>query len=54
MIKKDLIERLNKIYFNIENSLNDDSIMAVGKYIEKQKDELGNIIQEIEDDGINE
>ena len=54
MTKQKLIEELNKIYFNIENILEGESIMTVGKMIDKEKDGLGEIIQEIEDDGINE
>lgn len=52
MTKKELLNRLNKNYFEIEDNLNE--IQSLIKGTLKLKDELGEIIQSIEDDGIKE
>lgn len=50
MKKKDLIARLNTIYADIECALSDESVMTVGKALTKQNDEIGSLIQELEDE----
>lgn len=52
MTKKELLDKLNKNYFEIEDNLNE--IEQLIKGTKKLKDELGEIIQSIEDDGIKE
>lgn len=50
MNKADLIKNLNFIYNNIENALSDESVMTVGKRINNINDDLGGLIQELEDE----
>lgn len=52
MNKKELSDKLNKLYMDIESALTDESVMTVGKRITNLNDDLGGIVQEIEDDGI--
>jgi hypothetical protein len=49
MNKKELIDKLNKIYNDIESSLEDETIMTIGKRINRLNDDLGSVIQDIED-----
>jgi hypothetical protein len=52
MTKKELIEKLNKVYMDIESSLTEESIMTISKRINRLNDDIYEIIQEIEDIGI--
>lgn len=54
MTKQELIDKLTGIYFTLENALEDESVLTIGKVLIKEKDKLGEIVQTIEDNGIEE
>lgn len=48
-MNKKLIAALNDIYSKIEGTLSDEPLKTIYKTLEKHNDELGSIIQEMED-----
>ncbi len=53
MTKKELIDSLNEIYNDLDNFPNDTTLYTACKDISKIGNNLGDIIQQIEDDGID-
>lgn len=50
MEKKNIHKRIEKLYNKLDEALSDESIMTIGKVLDKFKEELGDFTQELEDE----
>lgn len=54
MTKNDLVSRLNEIYGELDSFSDDYTLSEAVKNLNKIKDKLGDIVENIEDDGIEQ